>query len=83
MHSLCPQLTLWINDKLLTSQDVSYDDARNLHNKWLKHTAFEAELASQQGWLENIDAVSSEWQGPLLRDASRWHRHRSEAFWTV
>uniref|UniRef100_A0A8D0YPK5 Spectrin beta chain n=1 Tax=Sus scrofa TaxID=9823 RepID=A0A8D0YPK5_PIG len=52
----CQELTLWINDKLLTSQDVSYDDARNLHNKWLKHTAFEAELASQQGWLENIDA---------------------------
>ncbi|XP_059770401.1 spectrin beta chain, erythrocytic [Balaenoptera ricei] len=52
----CQELTLWINDKLLTSQDVSYDDARNLHNKWLKHQAFVAELASHQGWLENIDA---------------------------
>uniref|UniRef100_A0A2I3FRY9 Spectrin beta chain n=1 Tax=Nomascus leucogenys TaxID=61853 RepID=A0A2I3FRY9_NOMLE len=55
-HSLCTQLTLWINDKLLTSQDVSYDEARNLHNKWLKHQAFVAELASHEGWLENIDA---------------------------
>uniref|UniRef100_A0A8C2S2J0 Spectrin beta chain n=1 Tax=Capra hircus TaxID=9925 RepID=A0A8C2S2J0_CAPHI len=52
----CQELTLWINDKLLTSQDVSYDEARNLHNKWLKHQAFVAELASHQGWLENIDA---------------------------
>ncbi|XP_027827729.2 spectrin beta chain, erythrocytic isoform X2 [Ovis aries] len=51
----CQELTLWINDKLLTSQDVSYDEARNLHNKWLKHQAFVAELASHQGWLENID----------------------------
>ncbi|KAK2104341.1 hypothetical protein P7K49_018197 [Saguinus oedipus] len=50
------RLTLWINDKLLTSQDVSYDEARNLHNKWLKHQAFVAELASYEGWLENIDA---------------------------
>ncbi|XP_058915030.1 spectrin beta chain, erythrocytic [Kogia breviceps] len=52
----CQELTLWTNDKLLTSQDVSYDEARNLHNKWLKHQAFVAELASHQGWLENIDA---------------------------
>lgn len=54
----CPQLTLWISDKLLTSQDVPYDKARNLHNLWLKHQAFVAELASHQGWLESIDAVS-------------------------
>uniref|UniRef100_G1SD01 Spectrin beta chain n=1 Tax=Oryctolagus cuniculus TaxID=9986 RepID=G1SD01_RABIT len=52
----CKELTLWINDKLLTSQDVSYDEARNLHNKWLKHQAFVAELTSHQGWLDNIDA---------------------------
>ncbi|XP_004698710.1 spectrin beta chain, erythrocytic isoform X1 [Echinops telfairi] len=52
----CQELTLWINDKLLASQDVSYDEARNLHNKWLKHQAFVAELASHQGWLENVDA---------------------------
>uniref|UniRef100_A0A2K5P6T8 Spectrin beta chain n=1 Tax=Cercocebus atys TaxID=9531 RepID=A0A2K5P6T8_CERAT len=52
----CQELTLWINDKLLTSQDVSYDEARNLHNKWLKHQAFVAELASHEGWLKNIDA---------------------------
>lgn len=50
----------------MTSQDVSYDEARNLHNKWLKHQAFMAELASHQGWLESIDAVSSE----VLRCAS-------------
>ncbi|CAK6431996.1 unnamed protein product [Pipistrellus nathusii] len=52
----CQELTLWINDKLLTSQDVSFDEARNLHNKWLKHQAFMAELASHQGWLDSIDA---------------------------
>ncbi|XP_046506804.1 spectrin beta chain, erythrocytic isoform X2 [Equus quagga] len=56
----CQELTLWINDKLLTPPDVSYDEARNLHNKWLKHQAFAAELASHQGWLENIDAEGKE-----------------------
>lgn len=73
-HSLCTQLTLWINDKLLTSQDVSYDEARNLHNKWLKHQAFVAELASHEGWLENIDAVSevSGWWRALCSDRLAW-----------
>ncbi|VFV28845.1 erythrocytic (includes [Lynx pardinus] len=52
----CQELTLWINDKLLTSQDVSYDEVRNLQNKWLKHQAFVADLASHQGWLDSIDA---------------------------
>ncbi|XP_020026504.2 spectrin beta chain, erythrocytic [Castor canadensis] len=52
----CKELILWINDKLLTSPDASYDETRNLHNKWLKHQAFVAELASHHGWLENVDA---------------------------
>lgn len=54
----CQELSLWINDKLLTPQDVSYDDVRNLHNKWQKHREFMAELASHQAQLEIIDAVS-------------------------
>ncbi|EMP27688.1 Spectrin beta chain, erythrocyte [Chelonia mydas] len=51
----CQELTLWIDEKILTAQDVSYDEARNLHSKWLKHQAFMAELASHQGWLEKLD----------------------------
>lgn len=51
------QLTLWINEKMLTAQDTSYDEARNLHSKWLKHQAFMAELASNKGWLQNVDQV--------------------------
>uniref|UniRef100_A0A674J021 Spectrin beta chain n=1 Tax=Terrapene triunguis TaxID=2587831 RepID=A0A674J021_9SAUR len=51
----CQELTLWIDEKILTAQDVSYDEARNLHSKWLKHQAFMAELASHQGWLEKVD----------------------------
>lgn len=43
---------------MLTAQDVSYDEARNLHSKWLKHQAFMAELASNQGWLDKVDEVS-------------------------
>uniref|UniRef100_A0A452HZT0 PH domain-containing protein n=1 Tax=Gopherus agassizii TaxID=38772 RepID=A0A452HZT0_9SAUR len=51
----CQELTLWIDEKILTAQDASYDEARNLQSKWQKHQAFMAELASHQGWLEKVD----------------------------
>lgn len=44
---------------MLTAQDMSYDEARNLHSKWQKHQAFMAELASNKDWLDKIDKVSS------------------------
>ena len=53
------QLTLWINEKMLTAQDTSYDEARNLHSKWLKHQAFMAELASNKDWLNKVDQVGN------------------------
>uniref|UniRef100_A0A8B9PK53 Uncharacterized protein n=1 Tax=Apteryx owenii TaxID=8824 RepID=A0A8B9PK53_APTOW len=40
---------------MLTAQDMSYDEARNLHTKWQKHQAFMAELASNKDWLDKID----------------------------
>ncbi|XP_043911085.1 spectrin beta chain, non-erythrocytic 1 [Protopterus annectens] len=51
----CQELSLWINEKMLTAQDMSYDEARNLHSKWLKHQGFMAELASNKEWLDKIE----------------------------
>uniref|UniRef100_A0A8C1SRF7 Spectrin beta chain n=1 Tax=Cyprinus carpio TaxID=7962 RepID=A0A8C1SRF7_CYPCA len=51
----CQELSLWINEKMLTAQDMSYDEARNLHSKWLKHQAFMAELQSNKEWLDKIE----------------------------
>uniref|UniRef100_A0A672J1P6 Spectrin beta chain n=1 Tax=Salarias fasciatus TaxID=181472 RepID=A0A672J1P6_SALFA len=53
-------LTVWINEKMLTAQDTSYDEARNLHSKWLKHQAFKAELASNKDWLNKVDQEGQE-----------------------
>ncbi|TNM85628.1 hypothetical protein fugu_007899 [Takifugu bimaculatus] len=50
----CQELSLWINEKMLSAQDMSYDEARNLHSKWLKHQAFMAELQSNKEWLQKI-----------------------------
>ncbi|XP_041920801.1 spectrin beta chain, non-erythrocytic 1 isoform X2 [Alosa sapidissima] len=51
----CQELSLWISEKMLTAQDMSYDEARNLHSKWLKHQAFMAELQSNKEWLDKIE----------------------------
>ncbi|XP_061823762.1 spectrin beta chain, non-erythrocytic 1 isoform X1 [Nerophis lumbriciformis] len=51
----CQELSLWINEKMLTAQDMTYDEARNLHSKWLKHQAFMAELQSNKEWLDKIE----------------------------
>uniref|UniRef100_A0A3Q3EWJ8 Spectrin beta chain n=1 Tax=Labrus bergylta TaxID=56723 RepID=A0A3Q3EWJ8_9LABR len=56
--NLC--LNLWINEKMLTAQDTSYDEARNLHSKWLKHQAFMAELAANRDWLTKLDQEGQE-----------------------
>uniref|UniRef100_A0A8C4Z8L5 Spectrin beta chain n=1 Tax=Gadus morhua TaxID=8049 RepID=A0A8C4Z8L5_GADMO len=49
------ELSLWVNEKMLTAQDLTYDEARNLHSKWLKHQAFMAELQANKEWLEKIE----------------------------
>ncbi|KAM4690497.1 spectrin beta chain, erythrocytic [Rhinophrynus dorsalis] len=56
----CEELTLWINEKMLTAEDTSYDGARNLHSKWLKHQAFKAELDANKERLQNIDKEGKE-----------------------
>lgn len=68
---MCLQLSLWINEKMLTAQDMTYDEARNLHSKWLKHQAFMAELQSNKEWLDKIDKVGREGrngEGNVLRE---------------
>ncbi|XP_068004288.1 spectrin beta chain, erythrocytic [Melanerpes formicivorus] len=56
----CRELDAWVEDKMLTLQDVSYGGARGLHGKWQKHQAFMAELAPTQGWLEKIETEGQE-----------------------
>ncbi|XP_064369425.1 spectrin beta chain, erythrocytic isoform X2 [Dromaius novaehollandiae] len=61
------ELTLWINEKMLTAQDKSCGMARSLHSKWLKHQEFMAELAANQGWLEKVDMEGKELAGRKLQ----------------
>ncbi|NWX17762.1 SPTB1 protein, partial [Aegotheles bennettii] len=56
----CRELDAWVEEKMLTAQDVSYGEARGLHGKWQKHQAFMAELEPNQGWLEKIETEGKE-----------------------
>ncbi|KAM6408184.1 spectrin beta chain, erythrocytic isoform 2-T3 [Rhynochetos jubatus] len=56
----CQELNTWVEEKMLTAQDVSYGEARGLHGKWQKHQAFVAELAPNQSWLEKIETEGKE-----------------------
>ncbi|XP_074442579.1 spectrin beta chain, erythrocytic [Larus michahellis] len=56
----CREFDAWVEEKMLTAQDVAFGGARGLHSKWQKHQAFMAELASNQGWLEKIETEGKE-----------------------
>ena len=49
------ELKEWINEKMLTAKDATYDNARSLHSKWQKHQAFAAELLANKDRLENLE----------------------------
>nr|CAB3266546.1 spectrin beta chain, non-erythrocytic 1-like [Phallusia mammillata] len=55
----CEELKDWVNEKMLTAKDATYDDARNLHSKWQKHQAFSAELAANKDRLERLEEEGS------------------------
>nr|XP_026689485.1 spectrin beta chain, non-erythrocytic 1 isoform X2 [Ciona intestinalis] len=55
----CDELSEWVNEKMLTAKDATYDDARNLHSKWQKHQAFAAELSANKDRLERLEEEGS------------------------
>uniref|UniRef100_W5M2X0 Uncharacterized protein n=1 Tax=Lepisosteus oculatus TaxID=7918 RepID=W5M2X0_LEPOC len=77
------ELTLWINEKMLTAQDMSYDEARNLHSKWQKHQAFTAELASNKDWLDKIDKVGGWSAGQERGGGVCWRDRTARSMRTV
>lgn len=68
---------------MLTAQDMTYDEARNLHSKWLKHQAFMAELQSNKEWLDKINKVGLEKNSLLQAANSRTPLIQIEFFFSV
>ena len=48
------QLRDWLADKMAASHDETYRDAKNLHSKYMRHQAFEAEIAANKDRLTRV-----------------------------
>lgn len=44
----CEELRDWLQDKMAAAQDETYRDAKNLHSKYMRHQAFESEIAANK-----------------------------------
>lgn len=51
------QLRDWLHDKMAAAQDETYRDAKNLHSKYLRHQAFEREIAANKERLQRLMEV--------------------------
>ena len=59
MYFLLLQLRDWLVDKMAASQDETYRDAKNLHSKYMRHQAFESEIAANKDRLNRVQQVRS------------------------
>ena len=50
----CDELRDWLHDKMAAAQDETYRDAKNLHSKYLRHQAFEREIAANKDRLQRL-----------------------------
>ncbi len=54
----CDELHDWLGDKMIAAQDETYRDAKNIHSKYMRHQAFESEIASNKDRLLKLQQVS-------------------------
>ncbi|XP_076464437.1 spectrin beta chain-like isoform X2 [Babylonia areolata] len=56
----CDELRDWLADKMAASQDETYRDAKNLHSKYMRHQAFESEIAANKDRLNRVQQEAEE-----------------------
>jgi spectrin beta len=54
------ELSEWIGDKMIAAQDETYRDAKNIHSKYMRHQAFESEIAANKDRLAKIEEEGAE-----------------------
>ena len=53
----CDELADWLGEKNIAAQDDTYRDAKNIHSKFLRHQAFESEVAANKERLDKLEEV--------------------------
>lgn len=54
------ELTEWVSEKYIISQDETYRSAKTIHSKWTRHQAFEAEIAANKERLFEAQKAAKE-----------------------
>lgn len=54
------ELTEWVSEKYIISQDDTYRSAKTIHSKWTRHQAFEAEIAANKERLYEAEKAAQE-----------------------
>lgn len=54
------ELTEWVQEKYIISEDESYRSAKTIHSKWTRHQAFEAEIAANKQRLHDAEQAAKE-----------------------
>ena len=44
---------------MITAQDETYRDAKNIHSKYMRHQAFESEISANKERLDKLEDVSA------------------------
>ena len=53
----CDELSEWLGDKMNAAQDETYREAKNIHSKYMRHQAFESEIAANKDRLNKLIQV--------------------------
>ncbi|KAI8116109.1 Spectrin beta chain [Lucilia cuprina] len=54
------ELSEWVQEKYVTSQDETYRSAKTIHSKWTRHQAFEAEIGANKERLFEAQKAAEE-----------------------
>lgn len=54
------ELTEWVQEKYIISEDETYRSAKTIHSKWTRHQAFEAEIAANKQRLTEAEEAAKE-----------------------
>lgn len=54
------ELSEWVQEKYVTSQDETYRSAKTIHSKWTRHQAFEAEIGANKERLYEAEKAAEE-----------------------
>jgi spectrin beta len=55
----CDELKEWLDAKYMQAKDDKYRDTKNIHMKWMRHKAFEAEIQANHNRIDELERAAN------------------------